>query len=199
MKNDIITLAVILATFVAGSVFLLSAQTPVSVEALVGYGSVLALIGVAALEYRVSWNWNQELPNSPNGNFPGGSLDNRLTGTYRLNFQGQQTVAIAWNASPATVETALQNLPNIENVDVFLDGNNDTVVEFLGDLAVTNVDQLTVTSQLVGGSVSISTNKSGAAFVGEARFDLPSGSFVFTPGQADVVIHPLFKNISATN
>ena len=57
MKNDIITLAVILGTFVAGAVFLLSAQSPVSVEALVGYGSVLALIGVAALEYRISWKW----------------------------------------------------------------------------------------------------------------------------------------------
>lgn len=57
MKNDIITLAAVLGTFVAGAVFLLLAQPPVSVEALVGYGSVLALVGVAALEYRISWKW----------------------------------------------------------------------------------------------------------------------------------------------
>lgn len=57
MKNDIITLAAALGTLVAGAVFLLSFQTQVSVEALVGYGSVLALLGVAALEYRITWKW----------------------------------------------------------------------------------------------------------------------------------------------
>jgi len=57
MKNDIITLAVILGTLVAGTAFLLSSQSLVSVEAFVGYGSVLALIAVAALEYRISWKW----------------------------------------------------------------------------------------------------------------------------------------------
>lgn len=57
MKNDIITLAALLGTLVAGAAFLLSSQSPVNVEALVGYGSVLALLGVAALEYRISWKW----------------------------------------------------------------------------------------------------------------------------------------------
>ena len=57
MKNDIITLAALLGTFVAGAAFLLSSQSPVSVEAFVGYGSVLTLLGVAALEYRISWKW----------------------------------------------------------------------------------------------------------------------------------------------
>ncbi len=55
MKNDIITLAAILGAIIAFAAFLLSAQSPVSVEALVGYGSVLTLLGVAALEYRISW------------------------------------------------------------------------------------------------------------------------------------------------
>ena len=57
MKNDTITLAVILGSLVAGAAFLLSTQSPVSVEAIVGYGSVFALIGVAALEYRIDWKW----------------------------------------------------------------------------------------------------------------------------------------------
>jgi hypothetical protein len=55
MKNNIITLAAVLGTVVASAAYLLSAQSPVSVESLVGYGSVLALLGVAALEYRITW------------------------------------------------------------------------------------------------------------------------------------------------
>lgn len=57
MKNDIITLAAALGTIIAGAAFLLSSQSPVSVDAIVGYGSVIALLGVAALEYRISWKW----------------------------------------------------------------------------------------------------------------------------------------------
>lgn len=55
MKNDIIILATLLGTTIAAGAYLLSAQSPVSVEALVGYGSVLTLVGVAALEYRITW------------------------------------------------------------------------------------------------------------------------------------------------
>jgi hypothetical protein len=55
MKNDIITLAVVLASIVAGAAFLLSAQSPISVESIVGYGSVITLLAVAALDYRLNW------------------------------------------------------------------------------------------------------------------------------------------------
>ena len=55
MKNDIITLAVVLGPLVAGTAFLRSSDSPVSVETLVGYGSVLALLAVAALDYRLTW------------------------------------------------------------------------------------------------------------------------------------------------
>ena len=57
MKNDILLLATLLGTVVAVAAFLLSSQSLVSVEALVGYGSVLMLLGVAVLEYRISWKW----------------------------------------------------------------------------------------------------------------------------------------------
>jgi hypothetical protein len=55
MKNDIITLAAVLASIVAGAAFLLSSESPISVEAIVGYGSVFTLLAVAALDYRLSW------------------------------------------------------------------------------------------------------------------------------------------------
>jgi hypothetical protein len=47
-------------------------------------------LNTLATYYRVAWNWNQTLPpftagNYPVNNGPVGRLDNRLTGTYRLN------------------------------------------------------------------------------------------------------------------
>ena len=57
MKNDIITLAAVLASLAAGAAFLLSAQSPISVEDIVGYGSVLTLVGVAFLDYRIGGKW----------------------------------------------------------------------------------------------------------------------------------------------
>ena len=56
MKNNIIvrtgTLGVIAAT-----VTLLSFHSPVSVDSIVGFGCIFALLAVASLEYRISWKW----------------------------------------------------------------------------------------------------------------------------------------------
>ena len=51
MKNTIILVA--LLSLVAGAAFLLSARAMANAESLLGYGTVLALLGVAALEYRL--------------------------------------------------------------------------------------------------------------------------------------------------
>jgi hypothetical protein len=51
MKTTII-LAALLGLSV-GSAFLLSARAMANAESLIGYGTVLALLGVAALEYRL--------------------------------------------------------------------------------------------------------------------------------------------------
>jgi hypothetical protein len=40
---------------VAATALLLSVRSSVSVESLIGYGSVAALLCVAALEYRITW------------------------------------------------------------------------------------------------------------------------------------------------
>ena len=56
MKNNIITKTVI-PGLIAAAVILLSFRSPVSVESIVAYGSVIMLLGVAALEYRISWKW----------------------------------------------------------------------------------------------------------------------------------------------
>ena len=53
MKNKLI-LAVIPGVIVPAAL-LLSFRTLITAEALVGYLSVLTLLGVAALEYRLNW------------------------------------------------------------------------------------------------------------------------------------------------
>ncbi len=54
MKTNIIILAA-LSSLVAVAALLLSFRSPITAEAAVGYTSVLALLGMAALEYRINW------------------------------------------------------------------------------------------------------------------------------------------------
>ena len=55
MKNYKVLIAVSLGVIAAFAALSLSVRSPGGVDQLFGYGSVLALLGVAALEYRVSW------------------------------------------------------------------------------------------------------------------------------------------------
>lgn len=55
MKNTIILAA--LLGLSAVSAFLLSARVLANAESLIGYGTVIALVGVAALEYRLVPKW----------------------------------------------------------------------------------------------------------------------------------------------
>ncbi|MBI5771614.1 MAG: hypothetical protein HZA93_27820 [Verrucomicrobia bacterium] len=54
MKNTILTLAALLGV-IAAAALVLSVRPHVSVDSAIGYTSVLALVGVAALEYRINW------------------------------------------------------------------------------------------------------------------------------------------------
>ena len=54
MKTNTLLLAVIPGV-IAPAAFLLLLRAPVSADSLVGFLSVLALLGIAALEYRISW------------------------------------------------------------------------------------------------------------------------------------------------
>jgi hypothetical protein len=53
MKKNL--LLAVPASFIAVAALVLSFRAPVNAEALIGYATVLALVGVAALEYRLSW------------------------------------------------------------------------------------------------------------------------------------------------
>ena len=54
MKNNIIVSAGLLGTFAAAAL-LLSVRSHASVESIVGFACVLTLVGVAALDYRITW------------------------------------------------------------------------------------------------------------------------------------------------
>ncbi len=52
--NKTVILAVLSSVF-AVAAFLLSVRSPITAESAIGYAAVLMLLGVAALEYRISW------------------------------------------------------------------------------------------------------------------------------------------------
>ena len=54
MKSNLLILAVTLGVL-AATALLLSFRSLVTADSLIGYASVLALLGMAGLEYRVNW------------------------------------------------------------------------------------------------------------------------------------------------
>ena len=54
MKTNLTIIAATLST-IAAAALVLSFRSSVDAESLIGYLSVLALVGVAALEYRINW------------------------------------------------------------------------------------------------------------------------------------------------
>ena len=54
MKNNIISQTVI-PGLIAAAAILLSFRSPITAESIVAYGSIAMLLGVVALEYRLSW------------------------------------------------------------------------------------------------------------------------------------------------
>jgi hypothetical protein len=86
-------------------------------------------------------------------------------GTFTLTFDGQTTAAIAYNASAAALQSALEALSNIAPGDVSVAKSGSVwTVTFQGAYAGTNVPEMTgdgssLTSS--GGSLSIATNQQG--------------------------------------
>lgn len=84
--------------------------------------------------------------------------NNPTSGTFTLTYSGQTTGNIAYNASLATITTALEALSNIAPGDVLLTGGplptRTVTIEFKGTLAATNVAQLTSDPALLGSTTS---------------------------------------------
>lgn len=86
-------------------------------------------------------------------------------GTFTLTYSGQTTAAIAYNASSATVQTALINLSNLGSGDVTVTGGPGPgvpyVVTFGGSISGVDAASLTATGSFTGGtSPSVSITRS---------------------------------------
>lgn len=89
------------------------------------------------------------------------------TGTFKLTLNGQTTEAIAYNASAADIQAALEALSGIEVGDVAVTGSDlpagNITVEFAGNLAGTDVTKMTVSddSSMDAGVISIVETATG--------------------------------------
>lgn len=98
------------------------------------------------------------------------------SGTFTLTFTGQTTAGIAWNATAATIKTALEALSNIAPGDVIVTGGPASTapltVEFAGAYDHTNVAAMTANAGSLVGSghaVAIATLRDGSARTGNER------------------------------
>ncbi len=92
-------------------------------------------------------------------------------GTFTLTFGAATTAAIAYNATAATVQTALQALADIGANNVVVTGGPGPAtawtVEFTGTLGFANQATMTATSSLTGGSsptVTVTVAQNGQAW-----------------------------------
>ncbi len=76
-------------------------------------------------------------------------------GTYTLEFDGQVTGAIAYNAVAATIQTAIEALSNIAAGDVTVSGTNPFNVEFKQAYAATDVGLLVGNGSSLTGAVTV--------------------------------------------
>ncbi|WP_039942974.1 hypothetical protein [Streptomyces himastatinicus] len=87
-------------------------------------------------------------------------------GTFTLTYSGQTTAAIAYNATAAAVQTALEALSNVNPGDMTVTGNagGPYTVTFGGQYLGDNVAQMTATGSFTGGSspaVAVATTTAG--------------------------------------
>lgn len=91
-------------------------------------------------------------------------------GTFTLTYAGQTTTAIAYNATAAAVQTALEALSNIDPADVVVTGGPGVTtpytITFGGKLAGRDVTAITGTGTFTGGTtpaITITTPTPGVA------------------------------------
>lgn len=135
------------------------------------------------------------------------TLTDTTAGQFTLSFNGATTWPLPFNASANAIESALEALPNIDNVNVSTgpaDNDPSTVdrvwdVEFRGSLAVSPVAAMTINSvpgnPLVGPAPSVAVKRSGAPFVGASRFDLSSGNYTIVNLQTAATVHPQWNGL----
>lgn len=112
---------------------------------------------------------------------PGGTISG---GTWQITFETQQTAAIAWNATAAAVQAALEALSNVEPGDVVVTGGplasaafDITYTRKLGGIDRT---QITLQSSLTGSAPTITPSTVTAGVRGTYRGAQGGALFVDT-------------------
>ena len=115
------------------------------------------------------------------------------SGTFTLTYSGQTTAPIAYNATAATVRTALQALSNIGTGQIAVSGGpgpgTPWNVTFQGTLANKNVPQMTVNGALllpVGATATVTTTQNGG--IDDENGVVLSGLIPGTNGTATVTV-----------
>lgn len=123
-------------------------------------------------------------------------------GTYTLLFQGQTTSAIAYNATAATIQTALENVPAIGPGNVLVTGGPvDTApatVTFIGALSGSNVPQLTSVQSSLTGTFTHATTTPGTGSKRAVIFDIPGHWTAVDVGGEDAGTRTYQFNLGAT-
>lgn len=93
-------------------------------------------------------------------------------GTFTLTYSGQTTAPIAWNATAAQIQAALEALSNIEVGDILCSGGpvNSTAVDitFYGSLTG-DVAAITVSNTGLTGTMAMTTPTAGVAGAADGR------------------------------
>lgn len=96
------------------------------------------------------------------------------SGTFTLTFTGQTTAAIAWNATAAAVQAALEVLSNIAPGDVVVSGGPGPAlwtIEFRGAYDGVNVAQMTSNAAGLSGGAASVTHATTRAGIGVSSFN----------------------------
>lgn len=126
------------------------------------------------------------------------SIGTQTGGTFTLTFGGQETGNLDFDATSGEIQTALEGLSTIGAGNVVVTGSGPWLVEFVGDLASTDVAALVIDgANLTGGSGEAVTVTNAGATTWQLTFtpaldggDLPSNDDVITflPIQIEVKI-----------
>lgn len=105
---------------------------------------------------------------------PGGTISG---GTFKITFETKQTGDIAWNASAAAVQAALEALSNVEVGDVIVTGGPvETAyfeIEFTQNLGGVDRTAVTIQSSLTGAAPTLTVTTPTAGITGTFRGSKP--------------------------
>lgn len=198
--SDVLTRAVYIDRFMTGNRLSFSAQSQ--------WRSLKTDLNTLAAFYRVSWNWNQPLPTVPGGNLPGGSLDNRLTGTYRLNVSESDNVGAVIDkslrsytiAQRANVKRNLERrLGSPEMIAIEKNGRSITLASSLQPQVTFDADGTTKTETNNRGrtiTTTVTSNRDGLTinYVGDRTNDFYVNFLPTSNGQLKVTRRIYLEN-----